>query len=718
LPVACLLFLSVPLFSSCEDDPAPPTDPTCQSSVWSSAYDVAKPSEVAVFLDLPAGDERDILERDVGETLGKLWGAAPRVVHGPPDGSARVALWISTSAEAQGSAGTDIADGHALRRSGGGDAITLLAYGTSDYHAAVGAYALLEVLGARFFHPLEDLIPALGEARIPTQLEVIREPAFVTRSVQLHTLHPIEYFDPVTVPGEENLALAKRFIDWLVKTGHNDTQWWALDEQAPGFEEHTTAIIDYAHMRGVTVGVLVQLSQQSNLQRAFGLVSEDATTEQGIAEVQSRLDELMTVPWDHVELALGEFLAADPVQLLSWLDTATEHLESRDPPVEAGTINHVGGELYVDHEGESVFFYHLPQFADPRLVNTVHTVFFFDLYRDWGGYGHDNFFDQRDYLFEHLGERVMRYSPESAYWATADIDVPLFLPTYLTGRWLDVNGIVNEPKELGLPPVDGHIMFSSGHEWGYWMTDYLTAKMLWSPDEPLASFVAHVASAFGSCAGEIETSLGALIEVQDRYLFDQRLVGYLSGEDLADDFGADAGFSTTPLRRPYQEVATLPAGEREAFEREVVDALDAFADEVEPIAAALAAACLRPDERSANFCSELVDGAEIVMLRARHSALLYRAVLTGASDKDAARKLLGRARAVRDQAEQVIARREKGYRFPLDKLVEPFENTTSYDYGYLRQAHLLCYWDRQAIQADVWIEYESFGWFGLPTCAD
>ena len=68
------------------------------------------------------------------------------------------------------------------------------------------------------------------------------------------------------------------------------------------------------------------------------------------------------------------------------------------------------------------------------------------------------------------GRRV-KYHPESAYWISADVDVPLFLPEFLYSRWLDVHNLVSEARQNGLPPLYGHLMFSSGHEWGYWLTE-------------------------------------------------------------------------------------------------------------------------------------------------------------------------------------------------------------------------------------------------------
>jgi hypothetical protein len=84
--------------------------------------------------------------------------------------------------------------------------------------------------------------------------------------------------------------------------------------------------------------------------------------------------------------------------------------------------------------------------------------------------------------------------------------VPLFLPEFIYSRYNDVHTLTGELETAKLPPLAGHLMFSSGHEWGYWMTDYLTAKMLWRPDAPLDAFVSDWSAAFGTCAGDFSAT--------------------------------------------------------------------------------------------------------------------------------------------------------------------------------------------------------------------
>ena len=111
---------------------------------------------------------------------------------------------------------------------------------------------MLEQLGARFFHPKECVVPQLGTALLPHTLDVWRTPVARRRGLQPHTLHPIEYFDMFMEPSAANLADAKRFVDWLVKTGQNYMQWPLLATvDWNSWVPYAEAILDYAHSRGV-----------------------------------------------------------------------------------------------------------------------------------------------------------------------------------------------------------------------------------------------------------------------------------------------------------------------------------------------------------------------------------------------------------------------------------------------------------------------------------
>lgn len=702
------------IVAACSSTPSEPSPETVPCSSAAIAQSMDRMEGAAVFVDDAVPEQ---VRADLRDYLSRLWKTPIAVTVGPPSGSA---IWISSSADAKARArGSDA--GYAIVR----DGTTIIVHADAVADLTAGAYALLEELGIRFFHPMQELVPELDGVHFPRALDVHRRAAFATRGLQVHTLHPLEYLDTLNAPSEKSFDEARRLVDWLVKTGQNHLQWPLLGPQVPWpqFAEHARRIAAYAHGRGVTVGAVVQMHQKAALQRNYVLVTDEAQYE---AQIRAGLTQLMEVPWDDVELALGEFLTADPEALLVWLEIARLHIESIAPGTNVAVQNHVGDyeHLYIDFRGRPrTYFYHVPRYADPRLGQTVHSLFFYDLYREGGMYEHENFFFQREFILEELAThgtaRRVRYYPESAYWIAADVDVPIFLPEFIESRWTDIHNLARDIRDRGLPPLDGHVLFTSGHEWGYWITDYLAAKMAWEPDAPLDRFLTHYTSAYGSCAPEIGQAFSQLVALEREYFFEKRLIPYASGEDHAVDLGALAGFNIRPPRKKFDDLVTGPEADRAAFEASVLPELEAFVEKARPIEDAVAARCRGSDPVLAPWCNELRDGVRVTRMRIEHSILLYRAVLAYArADAGGAKDFLQRAMAKTEEAAEVIFEREKGYRFDVARLTDFYPNVTTYPFGYLRQAHTQCLWRRQDEQARRIIEEDLLngGPSGLPTC--
>ncbi|APR82360.1 Hypothetical protein A7982_07709 [Minicystis rosea] len=693
---ALLGLLAVTSCNALEPMPVP-SSTTCSAEALAQGMSAFAASDVGVYFET-GGDAGLALTRDdLAKYLGQIWSGTFAPVDGAPDSQKKATVWLSTSAAAAEKAGLDAASSYAIRRVDEGASTVIVVAAHDATGLTYGAYAFLEQLGARFFHPKEEMVPRYAGPRLPATLRIARAPAMATRGIQFHTLHPIEYFAPFNDPSEANLADAKRVVDWMAKTGQNHLQWVLLSTvDWATWVPHAQAIIEYAHLRGVEVGTNVQVWGGASLQNNYVLVTDEDDWQ---AQMDAGLDKLLTVGWDTVDLALGEFVSTGPQAVIDWLNHAVEHVAAVDPAIEVNVHNHVGNyeNLYVDYMGEKIFYYHLPKYADARLGQVVHTLFFFDVYRDFATYGHPDFHLQHDYIMEELPSRRVSYFPESAYWISADVDVPLFLPEYIHARYIDIHGLVDEARQKGLPPLAGHMMFSSGHEWGYWLTDYLSAKMLWQPDAPLETFLADYAGAFGSCAGDVATAMGTLVSIQTKYLFDARLIAYVQGENTTVDFGYIAGKETHPKRIAFEEVLAMSDGDRATFEADVVAKLEAMVDEMRPIESQLQTQCQGADATVTPWCNELWDGVAIVRNRAEHAAHLYRAVLAQAkkTDPEADYK---KAAALTPEAAKIIARREKHYRFDAERLTGLYENPTIYNFGYLRPAHTQCYWRRREQQ--------------------
>lgn len=583
-----------------------------------------------------------------------------------------------------------------------GDRLVVSAGGTLGVQYGLGE--ALELIGVRFFHPWKTHAPETWAlpASVPRNGEE-RAPEMARRGLHLHTLHPIEALYDFWVPGAENLDGALRTIDFVVHNRGNYLQWCALDDIVAddalhaAWRTHTRSIIDRAHSQGVKVGVALQLFGKSNLQQAYDLLEGDETDPK--AAMRARWRRLLEgLPFDTVNLSFGEFFAADAQAFVDRVNDAYLTLQEVAPGTEMTATVHVGNfpELRVTYQGREQLYYFLVRYADPRIVPWVHSVMYFNLFDDAGlAYLHERFDEHREFLFERLlAKQPVGYFPESAYWVAFDNPVPVYLPLYVRSRFVDLQRIRQEARQRGAAALQDHVLFSSGWEWGYWQTDVATLRMGFTLPETWSAPLVEQFAAYGEVGAQVSTALTAFGDAQHRALIEQRLAAYLAGRDQIIDAGEGLGLVSQPDRVELHELDKLSAEARAAFATNVVTKLEAFAAESTTIADGLAS--LPADEP---FLGEVRDGVAITAARARFVAALQRAVLAHLNGDDGAGHL-ARAETEYELAKTVVAHRRGAMHDPdVLPLLRPTQNPTFYDYGYLREADTLCFWQRERAQA-------------------
>ncbi|MEM6994551.1 MAG: hypothetical protein AAF721_28815 [Myxococcota bacterium] len=571
--------------------------------------------------------------------------------------------------------------------------------------AQYGVAALLERAGVRFFTPFsghvpDDLVAALHQVEVDGTVEA---PQMHERGVQLHTLHPLESLWAFWIPGEENLDRAKAMIDWYVKLRANYVQWVALQDivEVEGayepWREHTAAIIEYAHARGVRVGMGIQLLGSGNLQRAYDLIDAPGPAAEEDAQIDDALIAVTDgLAFDRFTLSFGEFVSSDPQVFVDRIDRVWAALRELLPQADMTTVVHVGGtdNLRVDYMGESYIYYMLAQFADAAVVPWVHTTMYYNLFQDAGGaYHHDEFDEHRALVLDRLAEgEAVAYFPETAYWVAFDNSVPTYLPVYLESRLHDINRIA----EVG-PPLQQHITFSSGWEWGYWQNDYAVLRWNWArssdTDTTLAEMFAPLPD--GAALADVVARLG---RVQSSLLIDERLGPYLAGRDLAIDASFEAGVVSQPDRMGFVALAELPQAERDTFVQTVVQPLEAHAETLAAMVTEVAALSVDGGEV---WRDEILDGIEVDLQRTRYIVALYRASAAFGAGEDptpfleAADLAFAAARVVVDRRHAAL-HDPRGARLISGDAINP----TRYSNGYLEKADTLCYWVREREKVD------------------
>lgn len=646
-----------------------------------------------------------VAQSAVDDTLALLRRAFPaaRVACNDPTARVRLVLELARPARQPGEA-------YRWRSTPAAGGIVLRATVRSPRGAAAALYGLLqEQLGFRFYHPRRTIIPAYRRWPLPARFSWQAVPRFASRGFHLHTLHPIELAGPLNDPDSPGaLAAVEEYLDWLARNGQNTLQFYLLrGVDRARWPAHARAIVAYAHRRGVRVGVEVSFCMLQ--QQAFQLFKPLRPVPYR-RQVDRNLAWLFQVPWDFVtvEPALGEYLP----------DLAG---------VFSGLKRYLIGEITGRYRTRLLLATHVIRNRQERAVEAVgsplplapeerqcgvliHTVMCYSATEaNAPVYGNVN---QRFMMARARQESRRRetwYWPESAYWVAFDNSVPLLLLPYLEARWSDMASM----ERAG---VTGHLTFSSGWEWGYWLTDWSIARWSWRyrldgrpvPDGPLSVLDDLVPERWQQARWR------QALRLQDRYLKGAELLRYLP---------ALAPFSELPppFDEPFQPEPPFSFGWllHDASDRQAAAILQGPVARLEEYATALGALVDRLEEferetprapgRAAGEAQalrrELLRGLQVTALRARHRALTLRALVAQRAAPHwwqptaaAAAHYLARAAAVREEAQRLVREQEAVYRYPVDLIARRRPDLTAYDFGYLYPVSELFFWQREEEQ--------------------
>ena len=572
---------------------------------------------------------------------------------------------------------------------------TWVVHASDALGAQYGAADAFEHLGYRFRHPSDTLATLAPDL---SGLGVLHTPQVRVRGLHLHVLHPIEAYFAMWDHGHQDEY--RRIVDWLIKNRGNYVQWPSLNDildatRYAEWQADTQQLIQIAHARGIRVGLGMELFGAANLQQAFDLV-DDVTMPAG-PQIAARLPMITGLPFDAYDLSFGEFFDTAPQQFIDTVDEVARQLHALTT-AEMHALVHVGETQRVTFNGENIIFYFLIQFCDPSIIPDIHTVMYYDLYEDAGGaYHHTDFSEHRQYLLDRMCARKPHaYHPEDAYWVAYDDSVPQYLPLYVRSRYLDLQRL----SVAGCGPLDEHLIFSSGFEWGYWLHD--VASLRTSYELP-PTFDATIADAYAPDLPAAAPLFTRVVQLQHVALIDQRLAPYLAGRDAVIDAGRSLDVVSQPDRVTFDDLAAMAPADRAQFDHDVLAPLEAYRDALADANRALVSANL-PDSR---WSREIVDGFAIDLARARFSLATYRAVVDHLAGADADPDRAEATGALAD-AQAIVVRRDGDLHDTHGtRLTGKTPNHTVYGFGYLYMAATLCYWNRELAQVDAILTQSS-----------
>jgi len=623
---------------------------------------------------------------------------------------------------------------------------------------ANGLYALLqERLGFKFFHPRQTLIPNYTHFPIIGWTTFGGKPGFDKRGFHLHTQHPLELTEQLHNPDFPNaIKDIKEYIDWLARNGQNVFQFYLLNNiKLPYWAQWSKEWVDYAHSRGIIVGL--KMSLHSVQQEAFQLIEvKPKCWIPYKIQIDEMLADLFEAPWDYLspDLSLAEFLpgmgkksealqdyliqqlndkyhagfvynthvidhqnmvtglsgkgAADkaPGSTLQNKPTSKGKINTKKKPKANPHLPDIHDEITV--KGKKV----KPSLGPPAVL--VHSVMCYALTDPKAPvYGNKNLDFMYQYARQQMKKREVWYFPESAYWITFDNSLPVLLLPYLTARLRDID-------TLGKYGAAGHVTFSSGWEWGYWMIDWSIARWSWNyslNDLPQGHYPTQYFDDLFSDP-KLRGNFNKATAISNQYLINQELMRFIAAAQPTDEL-------PKPYNKPFAPRPTWDSY-KWLYEEAPMDTLDlvraqntvllgAFAQQlgeaIKTIRTAAPVALAYEHDNiplRTQLLNELMNGLEMTALRADHRKLTLRYLVNEAAkkyqphaySKDDQKALLQSAYDLRDKAAEIVKQQEALFRYPVDLLARPRKSVTSYQHGYLYSASKLHFWRREEIQCE------------------
>ncbi|MBS1596387.1 MAG: hypothetical protein JST90_18895 [Bacteroidetes bacterium] len=567
---------------------------------------------------------------------------------------------------------------------------------TSWQGVSFGIYGLMqEHLGFKFYHPRRTIIPHLEKGwQAENEMTLSGHPLFDKKGFHLHTEHPIELTEQL-MDGTQPHALedVKEYLDWLVRNGQTYFEFCLLnDVDRDVWIKHAKAFVDYGHSRGLIMAA--DLSLHMIQQKTFQLYGGPGNKSK---QIEKNLAWLLQADWDvfNMEFSTAEFIAGNKSKKEALRLQVIQYLRDHSHTKLMGRQHVVRHENEMGDKRKAFQWDSATQALDKERGVLSHTVMFYDMTEaNAPVYENKNQRHQFQFLLDQMKQRETWYYPESAYWVTFDNSIPLTLLPYLSARLSDIDTCVKYN-------VPGHITFSSGWEWGYWLFDWSIARWSWQytynghEQKREATMYVRETTSWAN-----EGRVNEALKLQQQYLKDSTLMKWMTAMTITDEIGLKAlnnEYEPRPqwpykylLRKANDSILT-------AVRSRILPQLKAFAEGSEKIVEGLS-------KSQDSISQELRDGIEITGLRGWHryytlSYILAKREAKLKHQKFAGDSLLVHATAIRTKAQEIVNRRQQHYRYPLELIAAKRWDHTSYHFGYLWLASNLHLWHREEEEA-------------------
>jgi len=564
---------------------------------------------------------------------------------------------------------------------------------------SAGLYGLLqEYFGFAFYHPRNTIIPDLSKRPQLEALEWEARPRFSKMGFHLHTQHPLELTEALLDPKFPNgMAMIEEYIVWLVRNQQNYFEFNLLESiDLQEWPAYAKKMVDKLHERGIIAGL--DLSLHMIQQKAFMLYQNPpASFKSKKKQIKKNVDLLFEADWDvwSVEFSSTEFTAGKVDKKREMQLYLNELLQKKQCKL-TGREHVVKKEAMMKKPKEKFRLNEAQKALDKSRGILSHTVMFYTATEDVAPvYENENLKHMYDLILKEKDHREIWYYPESAYWITFDNSIPMLLLPYLNARLDDI--LVMDSID-----VEGHLTFSSGWEWGYWLIDWSIARWSWEHQyngeihqAKSSEFVQDV-----SAKKAFIKYFKEALALQQQYIKDSLLIEYLTAMNPNDEAPWIGNMQLHP--RPKWQYKHLMNKVDEAVLKKVeqkIKLLQDFSDGYFKIKEKY----FNSFSELSNIEQELVNGLDVTALRSQHrvhtlSAIKQHRLSKIRKTQFNLEEAIAIAKSTRLAALTIVREQEKLYRYPLDYLTEKRWGHTCYRFGYLYTPHNLHYWHREEEQ--------------------
>ncbi len=570
---------------------------------------------------------------------------------------------------------------------------TILNLETSSYEGVAAAlYALLqEKLGFRFYHPKESILPKWNKWPLASDWDWSAKERFNKRGFHLHTMHPLELTEALL---DENFPngqeLIKEYIQWLARNGQNYFEFNLLNSiEMDTWIPYIKETVNYAHDRGIIMGADISLNMIQ--QKAFKLYKKIPYSFKPKKEqIIQQLNHLAQANFDvyNIEMSSTEYNSGKSKKRQEQMNLILDWAKENQIKIIGRAHVVKKGDAVLNYTGES------QKINDSERGVLIHTVMFYELNDEKAPvYGNKNLKHMFDLMKKEQAQRETWYFPESAYWVTFDNSVPMFLLPYLSARLTDI-------KEVEKEGITGHLTFSSGWEWTYWLIDWSIARWSWDYGYEL-----HEMESIEMLVNDsIAKHMNKIHQIQDYYLKEKELIRYLAAQSVMDEIPKKISKEFQPRpkwRYPYL-FNKASQEELDEFKKEGIDLLEEYINAYQPVLIELKNEVKKIEPNL--ITTELIQSLDITILRAYHRLYCLKAIhihrMSDLNPKESFSHVstLQKATQFRMLALDIVKEREKNYRYDLNLLSTKRKGHTAYHFGYLYPVSELHFWEREEEQ--------------------